>query len=115
MRIKRKVMPGQPGTHKLVKQYGDALICVRYRYDTARKRRLKTVELIIEETPWEKDAQRIPPNKIVALKVDYHEKHLQKIIKSAGGKWHPPKQQWQLPYGEAKQLGLLDRIIEAGK
>lgn len=87
MRIKRKVMPGQPGTHKLVKQYGDALICVRYRYDTARKRRLKTVELIIEETPWEKDAQRIPPNKIVALKVDYHEKHLQKIIKSAGGKW----------------------------
>jgi hypothetical protein len=30
-------------------QDGDLLIWVRYRYDAARQRRLKTVELIVEE------------------------------------------------------------------
>ena len=29
--------PGQKGTKHLVAQYGDRLVCVRYRYDAARK------------------------------------------------------------------------------
>ncbi len=61
LKTKRKVLPGQPGTKKLQKQYGDRLICVRYRYDTSRNLRVKTVELIVDEQPWQPDPQRRPP------------------------------------------------------
>ena len=56
MRTQRKLKPGQPGTKKLTAQYGAQLVCVRYRYDEQQKRSFKTVELIVEEAPWEKYA-----------------------------------------------------------
>jgi len=43
--------PGQRGT-KLLREYGDRLVCVRYRYDEQNARRLKTVELVVEAVPW---------------------------------------------------------------
>jgi hypothetical protein len=59
METRLKLCPGQNGTKKLVKQYGEKLVCVRYRYDAARKKRYKTVELIVDEAPWNpKDAAR---------------------------------------------------------
>jgi hypothetical protein len=39
--------PGKKGMKQLLAQYGDRLVCVRYRYDTQRKKWCKTVELII--------------------------------------------------------------------
>jgi hypothetical protein len=41
--------PGQKGTKRLLEQYGDRLICVRYRYDAQQPRRFKTVELVVDE------------------------------------------------------------------
>jgi hypothetical protein len=52
MRVRLVRRPGQHGTKAYVEQYGDRLICVRYRYDEATRRRYKTIELIVEETPW---------------------------------------------------------------
>ena len=44
-----KLKPGQKGTKAVVEKYGDALVCVRYRYDEASRIRTKTVELIEEQ------------------------------------------------------------------
>ena len=44
--------PGKKGVKQLLAQYGDRLVCVRYRYDTQRKKWCKTVELIIVEREW---------------------------------------------------------------
>jgi hypothetical protein len=52
LKTKLTLRPGQRGTKQLRAQYGDRLVCVRYRYDAQRHRRVKTVELIIEETEW---------------------------------------------------------------
>lgn len=52
MRTRLKLKPGQRGTKKLQALYGDRLICVRYRYDAENGRRLKTIELIVEEKAW---------------------------------------------------------------
>ena len=52
MEIKATLSPGQNGTKSLLKQYGDQLVCVRYRYDKSRQKRYKTVELIVEEKDW---------------------------------------------------------------
>ena len=40
MKAHTSLMPGQKGTKRLVEQYGDALICVRYRKDVLRGMRL---------------------------------------------------------------------------
>jgi hypothetical protein len=47
--VKITLKPGQNGTKRLVEQYGDQLICVRYRYDKVKRKRYKTIELIIDE------------------------------------------------------------------
>ena len=36
MRVRLLLKPGQKGTKQLLTQYGDRLICVRYRYDALR-------------------------------------------------------------------------------
>jgi hypothetical protein len=43
MEVKATLAPGQNGTKQLLKQYGDQLICVRYRYNKARQKRFKTI------------------------------------------------------------------------
>jgi hypothetical protein len=47
MKTRLKLKPGQRGTKKLLTQYGDRFVGVRYRYDAKQKKRFKTVELIV--------------------------------------------------------------------
>lgn len=53
MDTKLTLKPGQRGTKKLVKEFGDKLVCVRYRYDAENNVRYKTVELIVDTTSWQ--------------------------------------------------------------
>ena len=108
---KKTLIAGQPGTKKWIQQYGEALTCVRYKYDTINKRKIKTVELIVETETWEMNQNRIPANKIIELQVNYEEVHLQKLIKSAGGRWNREKKLWELPYKEVVALGLEKRAV----
>ena len=96
---------GQKGTRQLQLQYGDALVCVRYRYDKARRRRVKTVELVVEERAW------APVDEPVLLKVSWGEKELGIKVKRAGGEWLADKKLWRLPYGKVLELGLGERVI----
>jgi len=111
MRTIKKLKPGAKGTKKLLERYGDKLVCVRYRNDDERKRRVKTIELIIEEKSLSANAPKIPMNKMMALKVKYGEVEIGKMIRSAGGKWNRKDKVWKLPYKLVKALGLEDRII----
>ena len=55
MKVKSTLAPGTKGTKQLTEQYGDQLICVRYRYDETKQKRYKTVELIVDEQEWAPD------------------------------------------------------------
>ena len=48
MKTRLTLKPGQEGTKRLVEKYGDALVCIRFRYDVKNGKRLKTVELIVD-------------------------------------------------------------------
>jgi hypothetical protein len=63
--------PGQKGTKQLLTQYGDRLVCVRYRYDAQRKKRLKTVELIVAERDWEPQRPPFAQDQIVGVRVAF--------------------------------------------
>ncbi len=60
MRTRLHLKPGQKGTKQLLSQYGDSLVCVRYRYDAQRKKRVKTGEIIVAERDWNLPAACIP-------------------------------------------------------
>jgi hypothetical protein len=89
MRTQVPLQPGQKGTKKQLAQYGEQLVCVRYRYDATRQRRLKTVELVVEETPWRPAREASKGAMIVGVRIDFQEVALQRRVKSAGGRWNP--------------------------
>lgn len=63
MRVRLVRRPGQHGTRAYVEQYGEQLVCVRYRYDAAAGRRYKTIEIIVDEAPWqpkERELEELP-------------------------------------------------------
>ena len=103
IRLTRK--PGQKGTKQLQLVYGDKLVCVRYRYDEVKRRRSKTVELVVEEHEW------MPDNTLVRVRVAWGEKDLGVKVKQAGGRWLSDVKLWELPYGKAMSLGLAERVV----
>jgi hypothetical protein len=111
MITERTMMPGDPGSKKWIKQYGDKLICIRYRYDAKRKMKVKTVELIVEEKQHQFNCQKIPHNKKVQIRVKYGEIQLGQLVREAGGIWNKDEKVWELPYGQVKALGLANRMV----
>ena len=111
MKTIKKLLPGMDGTKKLVDRYGDKLVCVRYRMDDKRNRKVKTVELIIDESSLSTDASKIPMNRIMSLDVKHDEALLGRAIKSVGGSWNQKEGAWELPYKQVLALGLEQRIV----
>jgi hypothetical protein len=74
MRTQRKIKPGMPGAKKLMELYGSKLVCVRYRYDSQHLMRYKTIEIIIEESPWIQRATNFKAEEIVYVSAKYRTK-----------------------------------------
>jgi len=111
MDIRATLKPGANGTKGLVREYGEQLVCVRYRYDRVRRKRYKTVELIIEEKDWLPDTL-IPAERRVYFRIGYGERELRELVKQSGGYWNPDRRAWQLPFRKVLELGLERRILE---
>jgi hypothetical protein len=110
--------PGEKGTKKLVQEHGHRLVCVRYRYDAAARMRYKTVELIVEQVPWDPGARTADPERrprrppsLVGVRVAWDDRALQQRIKDAGGRWVRSLRLWVLPLTAAKRLDLTDRLV----
>lgn len=108
LRTRLTLQPGRPGTKRLVKEFGERLVCVRYRYDDLRNRRLKTVELIVEDVPWlSRDAQ----TRLVDIYVEHFDYALRAEVRENGGHWQPSTRTWRLRYATVVALGLESRIV----
>ena len=114
METRLTLRPGTPGTKKLVARYGERLVCVRYLYDEARNRRLRTVELVVEEIPWVSRARRPRRNDsvLVGVRVDWHETELRIAAKKAGGIWRPRPKLWEVSWNAVRALGIGQRVVD---
>jgi hypothetical protein len=112
--VRLHLKPGQKGTKHLLAQYGDRLICVRYRYDAQRKKRLKTVEILVAERDWDPPQPRTAPDHLVELRVAFADVVVRQRVKQAGGTWNPERRLWQLRYDRVVALGLTSRIVDDG-
>ena len=92
--------------------YGDRLICVRYRHDAQRKKRFKTVELLVGERDWEPPPLRFAHDHIVGLRVAFADVAIRDRVKRAGGTWNRDRQVRQLRYDRLIALGLTRLIVD---
>jgi hypothetical protein len=113
METRLSLAPGQNGTKKLLARYGERLVCVRYRYDPARKVRHKTVELIVETIVWAPNPRnpRREPEDMVAVRIGFSETALRERIKAAGPIWRPRQKLWEVDWKTVRDLGLHARVV----
>ena len=118
METRVTLRPGEKGTKALVAEYGHRLICVRYRYDAAARLRYKTVELVVEQVPWDPAEHALDPAgrpgrppSLVGVRVAYEDRALQQRIRQSGGRWVREQRVWVLPLAAAKRLGLEARLL----
>ncbi len=110
MKTRLILKPGQKGTKRLVKKYGDALVCVRFRYDAELRQRLKTVELILERADWTPPPPKFTADCLVPLRIEGYETELRAKAKAAGGRWNPEQQLWYVRYGKIAGTTLEKHI-----
>jgi hypothetical protein len=110
MKVRLKLKPGQRGTKSLTKQYGEKLVCVRYRDDEKNAKRYTTVELIVAEEAWQAP-DIVKPDDLVCLKIASDEKELRQKIKDAGATWSNSRKMWKLPYKITCEMKLGKRIV----
>jgi len=111
MTTRLKLKPGQKGTKKLFAEHGDALVCVRYRYDEASGTRIKTVELIVEKISWQPPARKFGDNDLVSVRIGFAEKDLMESAKAAKGRWNPEARLWFIRFGKIKGTTLEKHIV----
>jgi hypothetical protein len=113
METRLTLRPGMPGTKRLVTRYGERLVCVRYLYDATRSRRLKTVELVIEETPWRGGARRPRHNDhdLVGVRIAWNETELRGAVKKTGAIWRPRQRLWEMSWEAVRALGIAHRVV----
>ena len=104
LKTRLTLSPGANGTKKLQARYGDRLLCVRYRYDTERRKRVKTVELIEEEVDW------IPDSAVYLVEIGWEEADLRERAKRLGARWNPTRKLWQMTRDTVTRLHLTPRI-----
>lgn len=109
-KVVKKLAPGQPGTVRLLEQYGDALVCVRHRHDAHDLHRWTTVELIVDHGPVR--GARDPQ---LWVRIGRLERSLQDAVRAAGGRWSPREQLWQIRRSVVHSLGLNSRVTAAGR
>jgi hypothetical protein len=108
LRTRLTLKPGRPGTKNLVAEFGDRLLCVRYRYDEDRHIRYKTAEVIVEEAPWS-PARPFAPTDVVELRIRPQERTLRHAARLLGARHTPATHTWQTTYAVARILHLTTR------
>lgn len=108
MEITKTIQPGEMGSKQLYQQYGEKLVCVRYRVDRYQQKRITTVELIVDEKPYISNKYTV----IAWVKIDFDETDLRRQLKAAGARWLPDQKVWEMEYATAKKMKLIKRIVK---
>jgi hypothetical protein len=69
-----------------------------------RRESLTTVEMVRDEAPTLNSVR-------VGERVAWGKKELGRTVRAAGGTWDPAARVWMMTLGQAKSLGLTDRIV----
>lgn len=97
--VVKRLKPGQAGTRSLHRRYGSALVCVRYRKDSAAgNTRFTTVELVVDHGP---------PRRQPMIRVAINDSETSRQALALGAQWDATQKTWRMPRHAAIRLGLV--------
>ena len=108
-RVVKRLAPHEPGTLKLTRRYGNALVCVRYRHDATGRHRYTTVELIVDDAPIPPRGQ---PDDMVGVRIDPDQPTLRRRAYACGATWDRKSSLWLMPRRLASTLRLTHCIVK---
>ena len=109
MDVKATLRPATNGTKALLRQYGDRLVCVRYRYDKKKHKRYSTAEIIIDEKDWHPGVIS-RPDKVVLLRA------IAEVGRNTNGRCWITEVNWPLwegPHSPAGKAASVDEEAQA--
>ena len=70
------------------------------------------MELVVESIAWQPRSRRLRRrgDEIVAVRIAWNETELRERAKRLGAVWRPTQKLWEISYGDAKRLGIAERI-----
>lgn len=97
--VVKRLKPGQAGTRSLHRRFGSALVCVRYRKDSAAGNiRFTTVELVVDHGP---------PRRQPMIRVAINDTETSRQALALGAQWDATQKTWRMPRHAAIRLGLV--------
>jgi len=109
-RVVKTVRPHQSGSQRWHRQFGEQLLCVRYREDPSGQQRYVTVELLVEAKPIRRTPRR-DTDPMVQVYIGSTEEELRARAFAAGGQCDPYRPVWRMPLSTARTLALTKRIV----
>lgn len=116
MDVVKTLAPGKPGTKRFVREWGDALVAVRYRKNESCREMLTTIEVIVDRRSHQPGINQnaflsYRKQQIVAIFIDYNESQQRLKAKKLGARWSAQLKLWLLKYDDVVSLGFVNRIV----
>lgn len=108
LRVSKTLWPPQPGTVRLLREHGDALVCVRYRHDTSGLYRYTTVELIVDHAFI--GGSRFG-HRLFEVTIDHGDRELRTMLMAEGSTWDPGRQTWCVSGATVRRLKLWPQVL----
>ena len=106
LRVAKTLIPGRPGTKRLLLQHGAMLVCVRHRIDPRSNTRHLTVELLVDTLPVQSR-----DNAEVCVRLNPGDKSTRQALLACGADWQPQARVWRMPRSVARALRLLKQVV----
>ena len=109
--VTRTLWPPAAGTKRWQRLYGDALLCVRHRQDSAGLRRVVTVELVVGAVAYRRGQPGLQDRARYPVKLAAGERELKAALKLQQAWWDPDSGCWYTYGRTIREMGLEDRIL----
>ncbi len=109
-RVSRTMWPPQAGTRRWMREYGEALVCVRHREDPAGLRRVVTVELVVGPVATRTGQHRLRDAAWYPIALSTADRGLQAQLRKHGARWDAEHRHWYVRGNVVRHFGLEDRI-----
>jgi hypothetical protein len=109
--VRKTLRPGDPGTRRFARDWGERLVCVRYRVDPSKRLRYTTVEIVASTPKAWRPPSRPAPSALVYVRTGGDEWELKQRLRAARAVWEPELGAWRLRYETAVRLKLRRRIL----
>jgi hypothetical protein len=110
--VRKTMRPGEPGTRRHLRDWGERLVCVRHRVDPTRGLRFTTVEIVASSKRLARPRREPHPEALVYARVGRDEWELERRLRTTkSATYDPDLNVWRMRYETAVRLRLKRRLL----